>query len=74
VLLETWTSLRIEARTIVTALRAGIDGHEIAELHRPVLEALRARDPQRAGAALRRHVEHLGELLKGSHDTTLANR
>ena len=64
VLIETWTSLRIEARTIVTALRAGIDGHEIAELHRPVLEALRAREPEQAGAALRRHVEHFGELLR----------
>jgi DNA-binding GntR family transcriptional regulator len=65
ILRETWLSLRIESRTIVTALRAGLDGHQIAELHRPVLEALRARDPERAGHALRRHVEHFGELLKG---------
>src|SRR5439155_4274395 len=42
VLRETWLSLGIEARTIVTALRSGLDGHEIAERHRPVLEALRA--------------------------------
>jgi DNA-binding GntR family transcriptional regulator len=66
VLLETWQSLRIEARTIVTALRSGLDGHEIAERHRPVLEALRARDPELAGEALRRHVEQYGELLKGA--------
>jgi DNA-binding GntR family transcriptional regulator len=65
VLLDTWTSLRIESRTIVTALRAGIDGHEIAELHRPVLEALRERDGKKAGAALRLHVEHFGDLLRG---------
>jgi DNA-binding GntR family transcriptional regulator len=31
-----------------------------------VLEALRARDPEAAGAALRRHVEQYGELLKGA--------
>lgn len=66
VLFETWLSLGIEARTIVTALRAGLDGHEIAERHRPVLEALRARDPELAGTTLRRHVEQFGELLKGA--------
>jgi DNA-binding GntR family transcriptional regulator len=66
ILLDVWASLRVEIRTVVTALRTGIDGHEIAELHRPVVEALRARDPERAGAALRRHVEHFGELLKGA--------
>jgi DNA-binding GntR family transcriptional regulator len=66
VLLETWLSLRIEARTIVTALRTGLDGHDIAERHRPVLEALQARDPELAGATLRRHVEQFGELLKGA--------
>jgi DNA-binding GntR family transcriptional regulator len=66
ILLETWLSLGIGPRTIVTALRTGLDGHEIAERHRPVLEALRARDPEVAGAALRRHVEQYGELLKGA--------
>jgi DNA-binding GntR family transcriptional regulator len=65
ILLETWLGLRIESRTIVTAIRSGLDGREIAERHLPVLEALRARDPERAGAALRRHVEEYGELLKG---------
>jgi DNA-binding GntR family transcriptional regulator len=66
ILLETWLSLGIGPRTIITALRTGLDGHEIAERHRPVLEALRARDPEAAGAALRRHVEQYGELLKGA--------
>jgi DNA-binding GntR family transcriptional regulator len=66
ILLETWLSLGIGPRTIVTALRTGLDGHEIAERHRPVLEALRAGDPEAAGAALRRHVEQYGELLKGA--------
>jgi DNA-binding GntR family transcriptional regulator len=69
ILLETWLSLGIGPRTIITALRTGLDGHEIAERHRPVLEALRARDPEAAGAALRRHVEQYGELLKGAQTT-----
>jgi len=66
ILLETWLSLGIGPRTIVTALRTGLDGHEIAERHRPVLEALRAHDPGAAGTALRRHFEQYGELLKGA--------
>jgi DNA-binding GntR family transcriptional regulator len=64
ILIDVWNSLRVEGRTVITALKTGMDGHEIAELHRPVLEALRARDSQRAGIALRRHVEHFGELLR----------
>jgi DNA-binding GntR family transcriptional regulator len=68
VLLETWLALRIEARTIVTALRTGLDGHAIAELHRPVLEAFRTRDADLAATTLRRHLEQFGEMLKG--DTT----
>lgn len=66
ILIDVWNSLRVEGRTVITALKTGMDGHEIAELHRPVVEALRARDPERAGSALRRHVEHFGDLLKGA--------
>jgi DNA-binding GntR family transcriptional regulator len=66
VLLETWLALRIEAPTIVTALRTGLDGHAIAELHRPVLEAFRARDAELAATTLRRHLEQFGEMLKGA--------
>ena len=65
ILVDVWNSLRVEARTVITTLKTGIDGHEIAEMHRPVLKALEARDPELAGATLRRHVEHFGELLKG---------
>jgi DNA-binding GntR family transcriptional regulator len=63
ILIDVWSSLRVEGRTVITALKAGIDGHEIAELHRPVLDALRARDAEAAGTALRRQVEHFGDLL-----------
>jgi len=66
ILLGVWSSLGIELWTAVTALRTRLDGHEIAELHRPVLDALRDRDPERAGSTLRRHVEHFAELLKGA--------
>jgi DNA-binding GntR family transcriptional regulator len=66
VLLETWLALRIEARTIITAVRTGLDGHAIAELHRPVLDAFRRRDAELAATTLRRHLEHFGEMLKGA--------
>jgi len=62
-LLEVWSSLRIEARTIITLLTTGIDPAELVEFHVPVLEALRSRDPDEAGRVLRHHVEHFADLL-----------
>jgi DNA-binding GntR family transcriptional regulator len=66
ILLDVWRSLGVEARTLITAMKTGIDGHEIAELHRPVIDALRSRNPRRAGAALRDHVLYFSKLLKGA--------
>lgn len=64
-LAEVWGSLRVEARTVITAVKTGIDRKEIAEMHVPIVEALRQRDPERAGRAVREHVERFGELLRG---------
>ena len=66
ILQDVWGYLRIESRTIITAVRTGMDGHEIAERHRPVLDALRDRDPERAGAALRRHLEEFADRLRAA--------
>jgi DNA-binding GntR family transcriptional regulator len=68
ILLEVWMLLRIEARTLITALKADMDPLEIVEMHRPVLEALAERDPEKAGRALRRHAETFGERLARSHE------
>jgi DNA-binding GntR family transcriptional regulator len=54
---ELWTSLQVEARTMITFLRYG-DLPAVAESHVPILEALRARDPERSSAALREHFEY----------------
>lgn len=62
-LLEVWTSLRIETRTIITALKSGIDREELAERHRPILEALAGGDPDRAGRAVKEHLVAFGPLL-----------
>jgi DNA-binding GntR family transcriptional regulator len=56
-LTELWTSLHVEARTMITYTRYG-DLHAIAESHVPILEALRACDPEGASATLRHHFEY----------------
>jgi len=61
-LLELWTSLHVEARTMITYTRYG-DLHAIAESHVPILEAVRDRDAERASAALREHFEYYGRWV-----------
>jgi DNA-binding GntR family transcriptional regulator len=63
-LLEVWSSLRVEARTVITVLATGVDRHELAEMHRPILEALARRNPEEAGRVVREHVEYFGRLLR----------
>lgn len=63
-LLDVWTSLRIEARTLITFLKADIDLYDLAKSHGPVLEALARGRPAQAGRAVRRHVESFGELIR----------
>lgn len=62
-LLEVWTSLGIEARTIITLLKTGLDPAEVAEMHQPILDALRSGDPDLAGRTVRDHVESFRDLL-----------
>jgi DNA-binding GntR family transcriptional regulator len=47
VLLDLWKTLRVEARVVVTALKTDIDLDELAEMHRPLLEALAEGRPRR---------------------------
>jgi DNA-binding GntR family transcriptional regulator len=60
VLLDVWRSLRVEARSLVSALKSHSDLHSIAELHRPVLQAVQYRDPELAGKEMRAHIEFFG--------------
>ena len=64
VLLDTWRTLRVEARVVVTALKTDINLQELAELHRPLLEALKEASPEKAGGALRQHFETLRTMMK----------
>jgi DNA-binding GntR family transcriptional regulator len=56
-LIDLWTSLHVEARTMITYTRYG-DLHAIAESHVPILDALRDGDAERSSAALRDHFEY----------------
>jgi DNA-binding GntR family transcriptional regulator len=51
------------ARTFITLTLPGVDVHEILLQHRPILEALRAHDADRAAAAARAHQLAVAELL-----------
>jgi len=65
VLLDVWRSLRVQARSLVTALKGRSDLHAIAELHRPVLQAVEFRDPELLGKEMRAHIEFFGASVIG---------
>jgi DNA-binding GntR family transcriptional regulator len=65
VLIETWNSLMIEARTFVTLrkLMATQPNLDLAARHRPIIDALREGDPKHTGAVMRSHVEEFGAVM-----------
>lgn len=65
---EVWTSLRIEARTLVSLLHSDDDLVSIADTHQAIVDALRSGDATAAGTQMRRHIESFGDLL--APDTT----
>jgi DNA-binding GntR family transcriptional regulator len=58
-----WRQLEPFSRTYITLLVPGTDRHRIADLHQPVLDALRNGDPDEAVAALHRHYVDAGAML-----------
>jgi DNA-binding GntR family transcriptional regulator len=58
-----WRQLEPVSRTYITLVVPGADRHRIADLHQPVLDALRHRDAARATGALDRHYLVLGAML-----------
>jgi DNA-binding GntR family transcriptional regulator len=51
------------ARTFITLTLPGVDVAAIVHEHRPILDALRARDADRAAAAARAHQLSVSEVL-----------
>jgi DNA-binding GntR family transcriptional regulator len=67
-LIELWGSLQVEARTMITALRTGLDPVDIAKRHEPIVDALRLEDAEAAGQEIRRHVEDFGRMFMDSRE------
>lgn len=65
VLLEVWRTLRVEASSLISMIKSDSDQRLIAEMHRPIIAALRFRDPDLAGKEMRAHIEFFGSLVKG---------
>lgn len=67
ILIQTWNSLMIEARTFVTLNNLFTRAPEIdlAARHAPIIDALRAGDPMWCGQVMRRHVEEFGDVMRG---------
>jgi DNA-binding GntR family transcriptional regulator len=63
---QIWQTLRLATTTGVTHAMSQMTRRsleEIGERHAPVLAALRARDPDRAEAEMRAHIEEPGEWI-----------
>ena len=71
ILIETWNSLMIEARTFVTLSNLIVRKPQIdlAARHYPIIEALREGDPKKCGAVMRQHVEEFGSVMDGIFQT-----
>lgn len=74
VLIDVWKSLRIEARTLITVMTSDSDLRMLAEMHRPIIGALRFGNPDLAGREMRQHIEFAGSLVTNrglsSHEPT----
>lgn len=66
ILMESWKSLMIEARTFVTLnnLIKHRPDLNLGDWHDPIIAALREGDPARCGAELRKHVEEFGKVMQ----------
>jgi DNA-binding GntR family transcriptional regulator len=59
-----WALLEPFSRTYLTVSQAGLNLLALSERHIPILDALRARDPDAAADAMHRHLMDAAELLK----------
>src|SRR6185503_1996106 len=62
-----WQRMRLSITTCLTTSITHRSLDEIAERHVAVLEALRSGDPDRAEAAIRRHIEEPGVWIRSAH-------
>src|SRR5215207_6066381 len=69
-----WQMLRLSITTCVTHSVTHRSLHVIAERHVLLLDALRVRDPERAEAAMRRHIEEASEWIRSEHGRSQAGQ
>ena len=59
-----WSPLEPFSRTYISVSQPGLDLLALSERHIPILDALRARDPDAAAAAMHDHLMEAAELLR----------
>jgi DNA-binding GntR family transcriptional regulator len=70
-----WSSLEPVSRTYMTVVAPGTDPTWIAELHTPIMDALRRRDPELIEEKLRLHFVHASaRFSQGWQDTAGSGR
>ena len=67
ILEQCWKSLGIEGPITITLYGTSVEPEEAAELHAPLIDAIRSGKPGAAGRAARRHVEAFGRIASGRH-------
>jgi DNA-binding GntR family transcriptional regulator len=63
VLARMWRNLEPFPRTYITIMVRGVGRGQIADLHRPLVEAFRSRDVDRVTDAVRRHFEEASAMV-----------
>jgi DNA-binding GntR family transcriptional regulator len=61
-----WRYLEPGSRTYITLVVPGVNSRQIADLHVPILQALRGRDPETAVRAYHQHFEAVSEMFRAS--------
>ena len=64
ILEQCWKSLGVEGRITISLYGTYVEAEEAAELHVPILEAIRSGKPGAAGRAARKHVEAFARIAR----------
>lgn len=67
-----WSFLEPFSRTYISVSQPGLDLRALSDRHVPILDALRARDPEAAAAAMHKHLMDAAELLRPMTEKELA--
>jgi DNA-binding GntR family transcriptional regulator len=60
-----WRFLEPLSRTYITLIVPGVNPRQVADLHAPIIAALRDRDPDLAVVAYHRHFQAASDMLRG---------